>query len=143
MTLFIKTLAAVAATGLLVTGAFAQSTVVDVESEPAPSLTVEPPLPGPLAQGVAFIPYHLENLRIVPVGGAAARPRLDNSLWQSFPLDGGQYAGVACRDDRQNVVTMSEGVNAAPCRASGQEALDFWSVHTLADQDHMDRRVGR
>jgi Family of unknown function (DUF6130) len=73
MALLIKTLAAVAATVVLVAGAFAQSTVVDVENEPAPSLTVHPPLPGPLAQGLVFIPYRLENLRIVPVGGAAAR----------------------------------------------------------------------
>jgi len=73
MTLLIKTLAAVAAATLLAAGALAQSTVVNVENEPAPSLTVLPPLPGPLAQGVVFIPYRLENLRVVPVGGAAAR----------------------------------------------------------------------
>ena len=73
MTLLIKTLAAVAATALLAAGALAQSTVVNVENEPAPSLTVLPPLPGPLAQGLAFIPYRLKDLRIVPVGGAAAR----------------------------------------------------------------------
>lgn len=34
---------------------------------------MEPPLPGPLAGGVVFIPYRVENLRILPVGGAAAR----------------------------------------------------------------------
>jgi len=73
MTSLIKTLVAVAATAVLVTGAFAQSTVVNVENEAAPSLTVQAPLPGPLAQGVVFIPYRLENLRIVPVGGAIAR----------------------------------------------------------------------
>ena len=92
MALLIKTLAAVAASGLLAAGAFAQSSVVDVDNEPAPSLTVLPPLPGPLAQGVVFIPYRLENLRIVPVGGAAAgriSPRvghlhvqLDDLPWQ-------------------------------------------------------------
>jgi hypothetical protein len=92
MSPLIKTLVAVAASGLLAAGAFAQSTVVDVESEPAPSLTVLPPLPGPLAQGVVFIPYRLENLRIVPVGGAVAgriSPRvghlhiqLDDLPWQ-------------------------------------------------------------
>ena len=69
----IKTLVVVAATVLLAPNSFAQSTVVNVENEPAPSLTVQPPLPGQLAQGVVFIPYQLENLRIVPVGGAAAR----------------------------------------------------------------------
>src|SRR5262245_3669718 len=87
-----RTLVALAASALLVGGAFAQSTVVDVQNEPAVSLTVLPPLPGPLAQGVVFIPYRLENLRIVPVGGAAARgisPRvghlhiqLDELPWQ-------------------------------------------------------------
>ena len=54
-------------------GAFAQSTVVAIDNEPTPRLIVEPPLPGPLAQGVAFIPYRVENLRILPVAGAAAR----------------------------------------------------------------------
>lgn len=92
MTSFINTLVAIAATALLAAGAFAQSTVVNVENEPAVSLTVLPPLPGPLAKGVVFIPYRLENLRIVPVGGAAARdisPRvghlhiqLDDLPWQ-------------------------------------------------------------
>src|SRR5688572_27680416 len=54
-------------------GAVAQSTVFPIENEPAPALTVEPPLPGPLAQGVVLIPYRVENLRILPVAGAAAR----------------------------------------------------------------------
>jgi hypothetical protein len=58
----------------------------------APRLIVEPPLPGPLAQGVAFIPYRVENLRILPLGGAAARDvsprvghlhiRVDDLPWQ-------------------------------------------------------------
>jgi hypothetical protein len=63
-----------------------------LNNEPVPRLFVEPPLPGPLANGVAFIPYRLENLRIMPVGGPAARsvsPRVghlhitvDDSPWQ-------------------------------------------------------------
>jgi Family of unknown function (DUF6130) len=91
MTNLIK-VAAAAASVLLAAGAFAQSTVFDVANEPAVSLTVLPPLPGPLAKGVVFIPYRLENLRIVPVGGAAAgqiSPRvghlhiqLDDLPWQ-------------------------------------------------------------
>jgi Family of unknown function (DUF6130) len=36
-------------------------------------LTVEAPLPGPLAQNVVCIPYRVENLRIMPLGGSAAR----------------------------------------------------------------------
>jgi len=73
MELLIKTLAAVAACSVLATGTLAQSTVVPIGNEPAPRLIVEPPLPGPLAKGVVFIPYQVENLRILPVGGPAAR----------------------------------------------------------------------
>ena len=58
---------------LMTTVAAAQSTVVPIDDEPAPRLVVEAPLPGPLAQGVAYIPYRVENLRILPLGGAAAR----------------------------------------------------------------------
>ena len=57
----------------IATGAVVQSTVFPIENEPPPRLTVEPPLPGPLAQGVVLIPYRVENLRILPVAGAAAR----------------------------------------------------------------------
>ena len=72
MNLFIKTLAAAAACAVLTNGAFAQSTVVPTDNEPAPRLIVQQPLPGPLARGVVYIPYQVENLRILPLGGAAA-----------------------------------------------------------------------
>jgi hypothetical protein len=51
----------------------ARSLVVPYDNEPAPKITIDPPLPGQLAKGVAFIPYRVENLRILPVGGAPAR----------------------------------------------------------------------
>ena len=51
----------------------AQSTIIPIDNEPAPRLVVEPPLPGPLAQNVAFIPYRVEHVRILPVAGPAAR----------------------------------------------------------------------
>ena len=51
----------------------AQSTIIAIDNEPAPRLFVEPPLPGPLAQNVVFIPYRVENVRILPVSGPAAR----------------------------------------------------------------------
>ncbi len=80
MTTFIKTLAAVAAGTVLATGAFAQSAAqirgaspyATIENEPAPRLIVDPPLPGPLAQGVFQAQYRVENVRIVPVFGAGA-----------------------------------------------------------------------
>jgi Family of unknown function (DUF6130) len=73
MDLITETPTADAAGTVPATGAFAQSTVVPIDNEPAARLIVEPPLPGPLAQGVAFMPYRVENLRILPVGGPAAR----------------------------------------------------------------------
>jgi Family of unknown function (DUF6130) len=92
MNLLINTLATIAAGTVLAIGAFAQSTVVPIDNEPAPRLIVEPPLPDQLAEGVVFIPYRVENLRILPVGGAAARnlsPRIghlhitvDDLPWQ-------------------------------------------------------------
>ena len=54
-------------------GGLAQSAVVPIDHEPPPRLIVEPPLPDWLAQGVVFIPYRVENLRILPVAGPAAR----------------------------------------------------------------------
>ncbi len=94
MNQFIRVLAAAAGVWLA-TGAAAQtptSLVVPAENEPAPKLTLAPPLPGPLTKGVAFIPYRVENLRILPVGGPPARnvsPRvghlhitLDDLPWQ-------------------------------------------------------------
>jgi hypothetical protein len=42
-----------------------------VANEAAPKLLVEAPLAGALARGVAIIPYHVENLRILPVVGDA------------------------------------------------------------------------
>jgi Family of unknown function (DUF6130) len=87
MTLLIKTLAAVAAGTVLATSAFAQSAreirgaspYDTIENEPAPKLTVDPPLPGSLAQGIFQAQYRVENVRILPVFGAGAlntSPRL-------------------------------------------------------------------
>src|SRR5215208_7266704 len=73
MHLLIKTLAAIAAGTVLAFGASAQSTVVPLDNEPAPRLIVQPPLPGPLARGVVYIPYQVENVRILPLGGSDAR----------------------------------------------------------------------
>ncbi|MDE1148775.1 MAG: DUF6130 family protein [Azospirillaceae bacterium] len=42
------------------------------EPQPPARLIVDPPLPGPLAEGKVFIQYRAENLRIEPVFGPAA-----------------------------------------------------------------------
>lgn len=72
MNMLVKTLVAAAASTLLVGSALGQSFVVPIDNEPAPKLIVQPPLPGPLARGVVYIPYQVENLRILPLGGSTA-----------------------------------------------------------------------
>lgn len=62
------------------------------ENEPVASIVVNPPLAGPLEQGRVIIQYRAENLRIMPVFGAAATavsPRIghihvtvDDSPWR-------------------------------------------------------------
>lgn len=68
-------------TQLLATGAAAQSArdvigpspLIAVPNEPPPHLVVDEPLAGPLAEGRVFIQYRAENMRLLPVFGAAAR----------------------------------------------------------------------
>ena len=87
MTTLVKTLAVVAASTAVAAGSFAQSAkdfrgdspYVEIKSEPAPRLIVDPPLAEGLALGVLWAQYRVENLRIVPVfgaGAAGASPRI-------------------------------------------------------------------
>ena len=76
----IKTLAAISAGTVLATSVFAQSAkdirgaspYVAIENEPAPKLILDPPLAEGLAQGIVWIQYRVENVRILPVFGAGA-----------------------------------------------------------------------
>ena len=76
----IKTLAAIAAGTVLATSAFAQSArdirggspYIAIENEPAPKLILDAPLAEGLAQGIVWIQYRVENVRILPVLGADA-----------------------------------------------------------------------
>jgi hypothetical protein len=80
MTMLIKTLATVAVGTVLATSAFAQSAkeirggspYVAIEKEPPPKLIVDPPLAEGLAQGIFWVQYRVENVRIAPVFGAGA-----------------------------------------------------------------------
>jgi hypothetical protein len=70
----IKTLVAIATGTLLATSAFAQSArdirggspYVAIENEAAPELIVDPPLAEGLAQGIVWMQYRVENVRILP-----------------------------------------------------------------------------
>ena len=76
----IKTLAAISAGTVLATSVFAQSAkdirgaspYFALENEPAPKLILDPPLAEGLAQGIVWIQYRVENVRILPVFGAGA-----------------------------------------------------------------------
>ena len=74
-------LAVVGAAGTLLAGiAFAQSTreirdatpYAEIENEPPPKLIVDPPLTNLLAQGIVWIQWKVENVRILPVFGKGA-----------------------------------------------------------------------
>ena len=113
MTLFIKTLAAVTTVTVLATATFAQNArevrgptpYFTVENQPAPKLIVDPALPGPLALGLVQIQYRVENVRILPVFGAAAlnvSPRVGHLhitvddlpwLWAARPAQGEDRVG--------------------------------------------------
>ena len=72
--------AAVAGGALLTTNAFAQSArevrgstpYLAIENVPPPKLIADPPLAAGLAQGIAWIQYRVENVRILQVFGAGA-----------------------------------------------------------------------
>ena len=49
------------------------SQFVPIANEPPAELSVEPPLPGPLARGAAIVPYRTRHFRILPIFGAGAR----------------------------------------------------------------------
>jgi len=80
MTRLIKTLLVAAAGAVLATSAFAQSAkdirgaspYIEIPSEPAPRLIVDPPLPEGLALGIFWAQYRVENVHIAPVFGAGA-----------------------------------------------------------------------
>jgi hypothetical protein len=73
-------LAAIAACTLFAAGAFAQSArdvrgpspLVAIENEAPARLIVDPPLAEQLSQGLVFIQYRTENLRVVLVFGQGA-----------------------------------------------------------------------
>ena len=72
--------------------------LVAVANEPPVKLIVDPPIPEQLALGRVFIQYRTENLRILPVFGAAAlsvSPRLghlhyyvDDQAWPTVDTSG-------------------------------------------------------
>lgn len=79
MRTFIKTFGVAATAAALTTGSSAQTAwqhgatpYIEIKNEPAPKLIVDPPLAEGLPQGLVWIQYHAENVRIGPVLGKGA-----------------------------------------------------------------------
>ena len=76
-------------------GAVGSVAVEPLQGEPPAKIIVDPPLPGPLADGRVVIQFHAENLHILPVFGATAlgvSPRVGHV---HVTVDGGPFGWAA------------------------------------------------
>ena len=90
------------------------SPLVAIEAEPRPRLIVDPPLAKQLALGRVFIQYRTENLRILPVFGAAAlavSPRIghvhitvDRNSWHFIDTSGETIVVVGLEPGEHSVL---------------------------------------
>jgi hypothetical protein len=88
--------------------------LVAIPNEPPPKLIVDPPISEQLALGRVFIQYRTENLRILPVFGAAAlnvSPRVghmhivvDDQTWPIVDTSGTTFAAVGLKPGPHKVV---------------------------------------
>jgi hypothetical protein len=71
-TVAVLAMCAVSLTGQSARDVRGASPLLAIDNEPAPTLTVDPPIPEALAQGRIYIQYRTEHLRVVPVFGTGA-----------------------------------------------------------------------
>ena len=154
MTMSVRTFAAIAA--LVAAAAFnadAQTAreaegptpLVAVPNEPPPKLTVDPPIPEQLALGRVFIQYHTENLRILPVFGAAAlgvSPRIghmhitvDDQTWPIVDTSGGTFAAVGLKPGPHKVVFQLADTVHRPI-AGATQTVNFVVPDAAASHGH-------
>ena len=73
----------------------------EIKDEPAPKLIVDPPIPDLLAQGVVWIQWRVENVRILPVFGKGAlnvSPRVGQLTYTlTTCLGGGRTRAITTR----------------------------------------------
>ena len=118
----IRAMALVAASTLLAGGVAAQSArdvkgpsaLVAIENEPPPKLIVDPPLPEQLSNGLVFMQYRTENVRVVPVFGKSAldvSPRIghlhitvDDAPWHFVDASGETVILVGLRPGSHKVL---------------------------------------
>src|SRR6478752_3507997 len=111
ITIALCTLSAGAQTAREVKGA---TPLVAVPNEAPAKLIVDQPIPEQLALGRVFIQYRTENLRILPVFGAAAltvSPRVghmhivvDDATWPIVDTNGETFVGVGMKPGPHKVV---------------------------------------
>jgi hypothetical protein len=70
--LAVLTAGALFATAAVAAGEGAMPFIAPIAGEPAPRLIVRAPIAEGLTRGAALIPYRVENMRLLPVLGAAA-----------------------------------------------------------------------
>lgn len=92
--------------------------------QPAARIIVDPPLPGPLSEGMVFIQYRAENLRFVPVFGPKAievSPRIghihvvvDDAPWHWADASGEQLIIVGLAPGPHQVEITLANANHQP-----------------------------
>jgi len=117
------------------------SPYVSIKDEAPPKLFVDPPLPNLLDQGVVWIQYRVENVRIVPVFGVAAlnvSPRVghlhihfDDLPWLWADASGINTIDLAGVPAGQHKVLI-ELVDANHHRFPGQTKTVTFTVHGTA-----------
>ena len=118
MNTLVKALAGLAAGALFATGALAHdharvaSPYIAVENEPAPKLTVDPPLPEGLAQGIFWAQYRVENLRIVPVFGAGALTTSPRIGHLHITVDGAAWHWLDASNEPITIKGLLAGVHS-------------------------------
>ena len=78
-------------------------------AQPAPRMEVTPPVPGPLAKGVAVIPFHVENLKLMPIYGEAAQAVVPRIGHLHITVDGQSWHWVQASDEPLVIQGLATG----------------------------------
>jgi hypothetical protein len=119
--------------------------LVAIPNELPPKLIVDPPIPEQLALGRVFIQYRTENLRILPVFGAAAltvSPRVghmhiivDDATWPIVDTNGETFVGVGMKPGPHKVVFQLADTLHRPIPGAAQ-TITFVVPDTTAGHAH-------
>ena len=77
----------------------------------SPHIQVAPPLPGPLSMGVAVIQFRAENVKLIPVYGAAATSVVPRIGHLHITVDGANWHWVHANDEPIVIQGLSSGTH--------------------------------